>query len=207
MRGKHCSLLYVSGDKKASRYFKRVFKEKFRILTATSVIECREVLREKAESVSVLIVDQGALGIGPVRLLEEAKEKYAKIVRVLITDNSSHEELITAINSQQVDRVVEKPWTDQTMEAVLVESEKLRLERRVRVESNDLLATIFEESNLQEWIAELPFKEAKRKFADVFEVIYLKNALVRNKWNVSRTAIASKIDRKTIQRIRGRLKI
>ena len=62
MRGKHYNILYVDADKKASRTFKRDFKDHFRILTANTAARCTEVLKEKHEWIAMLLVDQSGLG-------------------------------------------------------------------------------------------------------------------------------------------------
>ncbi len=52
---------------------------------------------------------------------------------------------------------------------------------------------------------DLPLADAKRVFFDQLEEKYVKHALLTNNWNISATATASGIDRRTIHRIINRL--
>ncbi|MBI5444579.1 MAG: hybrid sensor histidine kinase/response regulator [Deltaproteobacteria bacterium] len=87
------------------------------IVTATGAAAAWEVLDR--ENVSVIVCDQRMPGVSGIELLTQVKQKYPKVVRILLTAYADLPTVIAAINEGNVYRFVSKDSPLDQIEAVL----------------------------------------------------------------------------------------
>ena len=96
-----------------TRDLKAQFRKEYRILSTDSVKEALESLLElknKSETVALIISDQRMPEMDGVDFLEKAMEFYPDAKRVLLTAYSDTDAAIKAINAIQLDYYLMKPW-------------------------------------------------------------------------------------------------
>src|SRR4051812_24065545 len=96
-----------------SRDLKANYREKYRILSTSSVKESLETLLElqnKGEEVAVFISDQRMPEMQGVEFLNKARVYFPEAKRVLLTAYSDTDAAIKAINEVQLDYYLMKPW-------------------------------------------------------------------------------------------------
>ena len=197
-------VLYVDDEKNSLKYFEQALKDKFPVFTATNATDGFHLLYEIGDKIGVVIADQRMPREDGFQLLNKFRVFQPDIVRILVTAYDKPSEISEAEKSGKIFKVIRKPWDlnklETTIEKALEYHKKQEEERR---KSPDPLSIVLNRDILESWM-ELPFKVAKRKFADVFEEEYIKRMLKRCQGNVSEAARQSKINRRTIQRINKR---
>ncbi|CAG5068834.1 Ferredoxin--NADP reductase [Dyadobacter sp. CECT 9623] len=96
-----------------SRDLKSHYRDKYKVLSTTSVAEAMESLLElqnKGEEVAIFISDQRMPEMEGVEFLEKAKVLFPFAKKVLLTAYSDTEAAIKAINDVQLDYYLMKPW-------------------------------------------------------------------------------------------------
>ncbi len=96
-----------------SRDLKANYREKYRVLSTSSIKEALETLLElqnKGEEVAILISDQRMPEMQGVDFLVKAKSFFPEAKRVLLTAYSDTDAAIKAINEVQLDYYLMKPW-------------------------------------------------------------------------------------------------
>ncbi|HMH21038.1 MAG TPA: FAD-dependent oxidoreductase [Puia sp.] len=96
-----------------TRDLKAQFRKDYRILSTTSVSEALDSLldlKNKSETVALIISDQRMPEMEGVDFLEKAMEFYPDAKRVLLTAYSDTAAAIKAINNVQLDYYLMKPW-------------------------------------------------------------------------------------------------
>ena len=92
---------------------RKQYGKDYRILSAEGGQPALDVLhqiKERAEPVALLVVDQRMLGMGGVDFLEQAIQIYPDCKRVLLTAYADTEAAIKAINTVKTDYYLLKPW-------------------------------------------------------------------------------------------------
>ncbi|KQS26792.1 FAD-dependent oxidoreductase [Dyadobacter sp. Leaf189] len=96
-----------------SRDLKSHYRDKYKVLSTTSVAEAMESLLElqnKGEEIAIFISDQRMPEMQGVDFLEKAKVLFPFAKKVLLTAYSDTEAAIKAINDVQLDYYLMKPW-------------------------------------------------------------------------------------------------
>ena len=96
-----------------TRDLKAQFRAEYRVLSTTSVAEALDSLLElknKSETVALIISDQRMPEMEGVDFLEKAMDFYPDAKRVLLTAYSDTAAAIKAINNVQLDYYLMKPW-------------------------------------------------------------------------------------------------
>lgn len=104
------NILYIDDEQNNLNSFKASFRRDFKVFTAISAEEGREVLR--TENIHVIFADQRMPDETGVQFFESILEKYPEPVRILLTGYSDIEAVIAAINKGRVFRYLTKPWQD-----------------------------------------------------------------------------------------------
>ena len=95
------------------RDLRKQYRKDYRILSVNSPQEGLDVLvqlRQKGETVALLLSDQRMPGMLGVEFLAQAREHFPEAKKVLLTAYSDTEAAIKAINDVQLDYYLMKPW-------------------------------------------------------------------------------------------------
>lgn len=130
-------VLFVDDEQQALKYFEKIFRSDFRILTALSAQAAWEILEDEDNEIGVVVADQRMPGTTGVSLLEQIKRNYPEIVRILTTAYSDLENAMAAVNQGGAFRYVTKPWNIEELRGDLLRAMEFFLLTRDR---NRLLA-------------------------------------------------------------------
>ena len=122
-------------------------------------------------------------------LLQRIKEDFPDVQVILITASGTVEDAVEALRLHAAD-FVSKPFTPEQLLAAV--ERVLAEERRVRPGAEDSVPDNY---------MELPFKEAKESLVAEFERRYIAEILSKYEGNISRSAIHSGIDRRSLHRL------
>jgi len=89
------------------------FGSKFSILTALSGPEALELIEDLKEDdmlPHIIISDQMMPDMPGDEFLSITKEEHPEIIRILLTGEASHENIVNAINNAGLYRFIDKPW-------------------------------------------------------------------------------------------------
>jgi thioredoxin reductase (NADPH) len=92
---------------------RRHYSANYRVLRAAggqAALDTLEQLKQRQETVALLLSDQRMPGITGVEFLERARALYPEARRVLLTAYADTEAAIRAINSAQIHYYLSKPW-------------------------------------------------------------------------------------------------
>lgn len=104
------AVLFVDDEAKTCKYFRRLFEAEFPVLTAGDGEEALRVLEEEHERLAVLLTDQRMPLRSGVSLLQEVRQRYPQIVRLLTTAYADLGDAVSAVNDGQVRAYITKPW-------------------------------------------------------------------------------------------------
>ena len=107
------TVLFVDDEEKILKSIKRItFNKPFKALFAGSGQEALRVLEQHSD-ISVLVTDMRMPEMTGLELLRTCKEKYPKIVRIVLSGYSQISTLLTAINQGEIFRYILKPWENE----------------------------------------------------------------------------------------------
>jgi response regulator RpfG family c-di-GMP phosphodiesterase len=107
-------VLYVDDEEHNLVSFKASFRRSFKIWTAISADDAREILEK--EEIHIIITDQRMPDETGVEFLVSILDKHPEPIRMLLTGYSDIEAVIDSINKGQVYRYITKPWNDKQLE-------------------------------------------------------------------------------------------
>ena len=116
---KKFAVLYVDDAEKSLKYFTKAFQDQFRILTATNAQEGLKLLEEHKDEIGLLMTDQRMPGEKGVWLLEKARQRRPRIIRILATAYADMDAAIAAVNTGAIYKYVTKPWDPPQLENTL----------------------------------------------------------------------------------------
>lgn len=125
-------ILYVDDELKSLKYFDRIFRNKFRVMTAPTAEEAVTLLDTHADEIAILFTDQRMPGMQGVELLQQTKDKYPDIIRILVTAYTDMEAAISAVNNGEIYRYITKPWDIPELETTLTSGMQFYTLRRER---------------------------------------------------------------------------
>lgn len=137
-------VLYVEDEKNNLVAFKASFRRDFKIFTAESADQAREVL-DKEPDFDVIITDQRMPEETGVEFLVSILNKYPDPIRILLTGYSDIQAVIDAINQGQIYRYISKPWNEEDLRNTIKNAAEVC---RLRKE-NEILISKLEKANEQ----------------------------------------------------------
>ncbi len=167
------TLLFVDDEPSILSSLKRLFRPHgYRIFTAEGGAAGLEILQR--EAVDLVISDMRMPLMDGARFLEQVRQHWPEVIRILLTGYADMESTIAAINRGQIYRYVNKPWDDN--EIVLIVREAL--ERRRLEQENGRLNSVVEARNaeLRALNASLEQKVAERTAELNKAITYVKSA-------------------------------
>lgn len=88
----------------------RLFRAKYKILKASSGAEALKILAQNPAGIAVIITDQRMPEMTGVEFLERALEQSPDSIRILLTGYTDIESIVSAVNTGQIYRYLNKPW-------------------------------------------------------------------------------------------------
>lgn len=125
------TLLYVDDEVNNLKSFKAAFRRDFKIYTAESGAEGREVLEK--HPISIVLTDQRMPFMTGVEFLESIVPDFPDTIRILITGFSDIQAVIDAINKGRIYHYVQKPWDETYLKNIIsnaFETHQLRKENK-----------------------------------------------------------------------------
>jgi two-component system response regulator PhcR len=126
------TLLYVDDEALTRKYFAQDFSRYYNVLLAESADAAIALLKE-GHKVDMLLTDYRMPGRDGGDLLREIQDLYPSIVRMLVTAYADKEMLISAINTGDIFRILEKPYDMVQVRRELALAAELARERRSRL--------------------------------------------------------------------------
>jgi len=102
------TVLVVDDELRSRESLCRVLNQEFEVLLADSAIEARKLL--EAHPVSVIICDQRMPGMSGIEFLQEARERWPEVVRIVLSGYTDSEDIINGINLAGIYQYLLKPW-------------------------------------------------------------------------------------------------
>ena len=118
----NCTILYVDDEEKSLVNFNRVFRDKFKILSAANASDGYRLLEKHRDEIALLMSDQRMPGEKGVEFLKRARRVHPNAVRILTTAYSDFDVAIEAVNSGAISKLVTKPWDIPQLEMILKEA-------------------------------------------------------------------------------------
>jgi signal transduction histidine kinase len=142
MKTKH-HILAVDDEKENLSLIQRIFRAKYEVHTVLTAGDAIDVLEKSP--VDLILCDQRMPGRTGVDLLEEVRERWPRVTRILVTAYADIDAAVAAINRGEVRRYISKPWDNEELEAIV--AQELRF--RDLQEENERLARDLEKQNRQ----------------------------------------------------------
>jgi DNA-binding NtrC family response regulator len=102
-------VLFVDDDEKALRSLRMsLLDEPYQQFFAGSGKEALEIIER--EQVHVIVVDMRMPEMSGLELIRIVKEKYPRIIRIVLTAYAQVPTLLTAVNQGEIFRYITKPW-------------------------------------------------------------------------------------------------
>lgn len=114
---KTAPILYVDDEPQNLFSFQAAFRRFFTIRTADSAEKAIEMMEQ--EQAAVLLCDQRMPGMTGAELLTLARERWPKVIRILVTGYSDMSVVIDAINKGNTYYYVTKPWRLEELKLIL----------------------------------------------------------------------------------------
>ncbi len=142
--------------------------------------------------------------------LRERKEDISSLIQHFLYGlDCKYNRGITSIHDQALNLLQNHQWPGNVRELHNVIERTYYLASPPAILPRDLPSYLtkhtFEDSNME--IENLPYRVAKEKVLQRFERDYLKTQLSKNEWNITQTADACGIDRRTIHRLLKKYKL
>ncbi len=133
--------MYVDDEEPNLVAFRAIFRREYRILTASSADEAKEILKDEHD-VKVIISDNRMQGASGIQFFESILDVHPDPLRIILTGFADKDAMLDAINKARVFRFLSKPWNEhdlrQTIQSaieVYVARRDLRLKQK-EVETN-----------------------------------------------------------------------
>lgn len=138
------SLLIVDDEPNVIKGIKRCLrKENYKIHTANSAQDGLEQI--SFNKIDVVLSDQMMPGMDGISFLNKVREIDADIVRVMLTGNSSVDNVISAINRSHIFSYLSKPWSEEVLTGTITRA----FEHREIILENKRLLKLTNDQNRQ----------------------------------------------------------
>jgi len=131
------SVLYVDDEENNLIAFKASFRRDFKIFTALSALEAKEILAKN--NIQVLITDQRMPVTNGSELLRQAVKENPDQMRILLTGYSDFDALTDALNEGKIYRYIQKPWDDTELRNVIIEAYEIYINKKRMLERSIIL--------------------------------------------------------------------
>lgn len=133
------TILFVDDEEDILNSFKRQFRKKANISTATSGQEALELMDSEGEF-AVIVSDMRMPIMDGAEFLEKAKKKSPNSIRILLTGQTDLNSAISAVNKGQIFRFLSKPCPQDVLQEALKSA--IRQYRLINIEKDLLQNTV-----------------------------------------------------------------
>jgi two-component system, NtrC family, response regulator HupR/HoxA len=138
------TVLVVDDEIRSQEALRRTLEEDFRVLTASSAMQAREILEN--ESVQIILSDQRMPEISGVKFLKEVRVRWPDTIRIIISGYTDSEDIIAGINEAGIYQYLLKPWHPEQLlltlktatELYQLQKENHRLAQELRMAAPEL---------------------------------------------------------------------
>ena len=102
------TILFVDDEIRVVNLLRISFRDKYKVLIATSGRDALEIMR--TTPVDVLVSDQRMPEMLGIELLEKARQSHPGTIRILLTGYSDLSAIVGSVNDGEVFRFINKPW-------------------------------------------------------------------------------------------------
>ncbi|MCZ7566737.1 MAG: protein kinase [Burkholderiales bacterium] len=114
------ALLFVDDEERVVNALRALFKDNYRVVTATGGEQALGMVRR--ERFHVVVSDQRMPGMLGVDLLREVKAVAPNTVRILLTGYSDLAAIVGSVNDGEVYRFIHKPWNQEDLMSTVGEA-------------------------------------------------------------------------------------
>jgi len=132
-------ILFVDDEEDILNSFKRQFRKKANISTATSGQEALDLMDSEGEF-AVIVSDMRMPIMDGAEFLERAKKKSPNSIRILLTGQTDLNSAISAVNKGQIFRFLSKPCSQELLQDSLKSA--IRQYRLINIEKDLLQNTV-----------------------------------------------------------------
>jgi two-component system response regulator HupR/HoxA len=128
------TILIIDDEVRSLETLERILDEDFDIKTASNIEAGRAILEQ--EWVQVILCDQRMPDMTGVEFLQEVREQWPDVIRMIISGYTDAEDIISSINEAGIYQYITKPWQPESLILTLKNAVRLfHLQRE-----NELLA-------------------------------------------------------------------
>jgi two-component system response regulator HupR/HoxA len=128
------TILIIDDEVRSLETLQRILDEEFDIKTASNMEAARAILAQ--EWVQVVLCDQRMPDMTGVEFLQEVREQWPDVIRMIISGYTDAEDIISSINEAGIYQYITKPWQPESLILSLKNAVRLfQLQRE-----NELLA-------------------------------------------------------------------
>ena len=125
-------VMYVDDEAQSLKYFRKNFEKDFQVITAENTAAALEILADRGQEIGVLMTDQRMPGAPGTELLNQTKQLYPEITRILVTAYSDLDAAVDSVNKGGAFRYLTKPWDMRELKGVLLRAMEFFLLQRDR---------------------------------------------------------------------------
>jgi len=188
-------LLCVDDEPNILSALRRLFRQNgYQITIANGGKEGLEVLEANPGEIDLVISDMRMPEMDGAQFLEQVREKWPDITRILLTGYADISSTIAAINKGQIFRYISKPWDDgdilvtvsQALERKQLQRDKARLEALTAKQNEELKALNYSlEEKVQARTQELALANEKLKGSFITSVKVFANLIELREGNLA----------------------
>ncbi len=111
------SVLVIDDEVRSQEALRRTLEEDFTVHCASGADEGRDILQREmlAGGVQIVLCDQRMPGTTGVRFLQEVRERWPDVVRIILSGYTDAEDIITGVNEAGIWQYLLKPWQPEQM--------------------------------------------------------------------------------------------
>lgn len=130
-------ILYIDDEPHNLIAFRASFRRNYRVFTAESAFEAREILED--EDIHVIISDQRMPRMSGIEFFESILHVFPDPIRILITGYTDINAVVDAINRGQVYKYLTKPWSENDIKNFVDKAYEVYMLRKQNVQLTEKL--------------------------------------------------------------------
>ncbi len=131
------TVLVVDDEVRSLETLERILEENFEVRTAPDAATAEAVLER--EWVQIILCDQRMPDVTGVEFLQQVRDKWPDVIRMIISGYSDSQDIINAVNDAGIYQYVSKPWHPESLILMLKNAARLfELQRQNEILSVEL---------------------------------------------------------------------